>query len=323
VNVAVVLALHALLLGVVAPRMLARASWPARCPRWGIALWQALCASALMAATGAGLALALPALRFSGDLSAVLRECVMALRAQYASPGGALTAAVGAAFAATVLASAGWFVSRELVAAAAGRRAHRDLLRLTAQPWDAQRVGAGDPVVVQHDRLAAYCLPGRGGRIVLTSAALAALRPDELAAVLAHERAHLSGRHHLPLAAAAGLDRAFGSVPLFRIAREQTAVLLEMLADDRASRAAQSLTVASALLRLAAPDQVGPAPIAALGAAETATGDRVRRLLSDRPPVGACGSAMAGLASAALLAVPALVLLTPALILASNPYCPA
>ncbi len=131
----------------------------------------------------------------------------MALRAQYASPGGALTAAVGAAFAATMLASAGWCVSRELMAAAAARRTHRDLLRLTSRPCDPDRAGAADPVVVQHATLAAYCLPGRGGRIVLTSAALAALSPDELAAVLAHERAHLSGRHHLALAAAAGLSR--------------------------------------------------------------------------------------------------------------------
>ena len=182
--------------------------WPARRgpagARGGIALWQALSASALLAAAGAGLALALPALRLSGDLSAVLRECVMAVRAQYASPGGALTAAVGAAFAATMLASAGWCVSRELMAAAAARRTHRDLLRLTSRPCDPDRAGAADPVVVQHATLAAYCLPGRGGRIVLTSAALAALSPDELAAVLAHERAHLSGRHHLALAAAAG-----------------------------------------------------------------------------------------------------------------------
>jgi len=234
VRVATVLALYAVLLAVVPGRVLSRAARPSRCPRWGIFLWQALCASALLAAAGAGLALALPALRLSGDLSAVLRECVMALRAQYAAPGGAFTAAVGAAFASAVLACAGWCVARELIAAAAARRAHRDLLLLTSRPFDPDRAGSADPVVVQHASLAAYCLPGRGGRIVLTSAALDALSPDELAAVLAHERAHLSGRHHLALAAAAGLDRAFGFVPLFRVAREQTAVLVEMLADDRA-----------------------------------------------------------------------------------------
>lgn len=322
-KVAAVLALYALLLAVIPGPVLARSAWPSRSPRWGIALWQALSVSALVAAASAGLALALPAVRLSGDLSAVLRECVMALRAQYASPGGALTAAVGAVFALTVLTSAGWCVARELMAAAAARRVHRDLLRLTARPCDPGRVGAADPVVVQHDSLAAYCLPGRGGRIVLTSGALAALPPEELAAVLAHERAHLSGRHHLALAAAAALDRAFGFVPLVRTARQQTAALLEMLADDRASRDAQPLTVASALLRLATPGQAGATPIAALGAAETATGDRIRRLLANRPPLGVGRSTMAGLASVGLLGVPALVLLTPALLLANSSYCPA
>ena len=87
-RVAAVLALYAVLLAVVPARVLARAAWPSRCPRGGIALWQALSASALLAAAGAGLALALPALRFSGDLSAVLRECAKALRAQYAAPAG-------------------------------------------------------------------------------------------------------------------------------------------------------------------------------------------------------------------------------------------
>lgn len=63
------------------------------------------------------------------------------------------------------------------------------------------------------------------------------------------------------------------------------------------------------------PGEGGAAPIAALGAVETTTGDRVRQLLADRPPGGACGSAMAGLARVGLLAVPPLVLLRPALVL--------
>jgi len=60
----------------------------------------------------------------------------MTLRAQYASPGGALTAASGAVLAMTVLGSAAWCVSRELFTAAAARRVHRGLLRLTARPYD-------------------------------------------------------------------------------------------------------------------------------------------------------------------------------------------
>jgi len=324
VKVAAALGLYALLLALLPARFLARAAWAGRSPRWGVALWQALSASALLAAAAAGFALALPALRLSGDLSQVLRECVMALRAQYASPGGALTAASGAVLAMTVLGSAAWCVSRELFTAAAARRVHRGLLRLTARPYDGAHTGAADPLVVQHDSLSAYCLPGRGGRIVLTSAALDALEPDELDAVLAHERAHLAGRHHLVLAAANGLARAFWFVPLFAIAREQTAVLVEMLADDRASRNGKPLIVAEALLRLAAPPgHPRPVPAGALGATAAATGDRIRRLLADRGPIGSGGKALAAAGSSLLLAGPVLVLLTPALALANSPYCPA
>jgi Zn-dependent protease with chaperone function len=45
-----------------------------------------------------------------------------------------------------------------------------------------------------------YCVPGRLPTIVVTTGALAVLEPEQLAAVLAHERAHLAGRHHLLLA---------------------------------------------------------------------------------------------------------------------------
>lgn len=86
--------------------------------------------------------------------------------------------------------------------------------------------------VIDHAVPAAYCLPGRGRRIVLTSAALTALSDDELNAVLAHERAHLSGRHHLVVAFADGLSRAFPNVPLFRRAQEQVGRLVEMLAEQ-------------------------------------------------------------------------------------------
>jgi len=53
-----------------------------------------------------------------------------------------------------------------------------------------------DVVVVPSDRPAAYCVAGRPRAIVITSAALAGLQEDQLAAVLAHEQAHLGGRHH-------------------------------------------------------------------------------------------------------------------------------
>ena len=329
-NVAALLTLYALMLAFVPGRLLVRASWPARAPRWGVAAWQALSAGTLLAAAGAGLALAVPSLRISMSLSMLLRECVMALRAGYHSPGGALTAAVGATIALVVIVSAVSAVSHELVVAGSARREHRSVLRLAGRRWEPpahtdRRCASAVPLVVEHPSLVAYCLPGRGGRIVLSSAALAALQPAELDAVLAHERAHLAGRHHLVLATSAGLARAFGFLPLFRVGREQTAVLIEMLADDRACRAGEPLTVASALLALAGPSTAGSGmsvPSSALGANQTATGTRVRRLL-DRPvPLRPVGRAVAALGSLLVVLTPLVVLAAPALAMANSSYCP-
>ncbi|MGI5286510.1 M48 family metalloprotease [Nonomuraea polychroma] len=93
-------------------------------------------------------------------------------------------------------------IGGELVAAGQERRRHLALLEMAARR-DVE-LGA---LVLEHNVAAAYCLPGGGGRIVLTTSTLAALDDRRLAAVLAHERAHLRGRHHLLMAVARVLRR--------------------------------------------------------------------------------------------------------------------
>jgi hypothetical protein len=85
----------------------------------------------------------------------------------------------------------------------------------------------------------------------------------KLLSVLAHERAHLRGRHHLLLRAAEGLHQAFPRVAAFREARRALGRLAEMLADDTASRHSGRLTVATTLVCLAEHSMI---PTAALGA---------------------------------------------------------
>ena len=75
------------------------------------------------------------------------------------------------------------------------RRRHRALLALVAH---------GDPdvpgtLVVDHPAAAAYCVPGIRSQVVVSAGTLALLGPYELAAVLAHERAHARERHDLVL----------------------------------------------------------------------------------------------------------------------------
>lgn len=66
---------------------------------------------------------------------------------------------------------------------------------------ESYRRAAGLPhdsiVVVPGPALDAYALPGRPGRIVVSGRLLDSLDPGRRTALIAHEQAHLAGRHHL------------------------------------------------------------------------------------------------------------------------------
>nr|WP_296075929.1 M48 family metalloprotease [uncultured Actinoplanes sp.] len=92
---------------------------------------------------------------------------------------------------------------------------------------------AADDVVMAHDdEPLAVAIPGRPGRILMTTGMARLLGPAERSAVLAHERAHLAHRHHL-LLAAAGAAAAVN--PLLRPVRETVAYLAERWADEDAA----------------------------------------------------------------------------------------
>jgi Zn-dependent protease with chaperone function len=312
VTVAAVLLAYAALLGVGAPRLLRGASWPERAPRLAICLWQALSASVLAAATLAGLALAVPSARISGDLAELLRACVMSLRASYATPGGAAIAGAGLTVTTVLLLRVGYCATGGLLRGSRARRAHARKLAILARP--APELGA---VVVTHPTAAVYCLPGRGRRVVLTTAALAALSDDQLQAVLAHERAHLTGRHHLVLAGADAFARAFPAIPLFMAARAEVARLVELAADDAAVRRHTRLSVAAALAALAG----GGSPDAGLAAGGPTALGRVRRLLRPAHPLGPAHTLLGGVAVAALLLIPVAVAAGPMVAATHAPFC--
>jgi len=124
------------------------------------------------------------------------------------------------------------------------RREHAQAVRI---------VGRTDPAlgatIVDSDVPAIYCLAGRPHTIVVTSGARDVLPNEQLRAALAHEHAHLAGRHHLVLVLARALSRAFPVVGFFDLAAAETARLVEVLADDTAARRHGRRTVAEALLR--------------------------------------------------------------------------
>jgi hypothetical protein len=308
---AVALLGYAALLLTAGPAALVRARWPDAAPRLAIAAWFALMGSAVASVAAGGLALMVPSVRVSTDLARLLASCVMALRAQYAHPGGAALTGAGAVLALAVLARVTWCIARALTQAARARRHHRLRLSLVAAP--VPQLGA---VIVPHHEPAAYCLPGPGGRIVLTTGALGALDDSQLRAVLAHERAHLRGRHHLLVTLAGALSAAFPRVPAFRIACEHVARLAELRADDAASAAAPRLAVAGALLSMSA-----GTPAAALGAAGTADAARVRRLINGPAVISRTRAASIAFTAGAVALVPLLLLAGPAAAVWGMHYC--
>ncbi len=125
------------------------------------------------------------------------------------------------------------------------RRRHRDLVFLLGHVDPATRV-----TVLEHASPTAYCVPGGDHHIVLSAGAVAALDADEMRAVLAHERAHLSARHDLILEFFTVLHHAVPGPVRCEAALSEVHLLVEALADRAALRVEGARPLASALVTM-------------------------------------------------------------------------
>ncbi|ARP70707.1 hypothetical protein LK07_13980 [Streptomyces pluripotens] len=239
----------ALTAAVPAPRALARAAWPEREPVVALWVWQCLVASVLLCCL-ASLVLGTAAV-FHTVRDHVFAPAPPAVTAAYdlsAAPVWATTLtgllACGAAWTTAVLA-------RELVEARRSRGQARAHLRERAPELPAGLpVARGPMLVLEEEYPDAWWMPGHPPQLVVTTGALQRLTDRQLDAVLTHERGHARAHHdwllHLSTALAAGFPR----VPLFTHFCEQTHRLVELAADDAASRRCGHLTTALALIEL-------------------------------------------------------------------------
>lgn len=285
-------------LAAVAPGWLARARWVARAPRLGIAAWYAT----LTAGVGAVVtALVLLATGWAGAWESM---CALWVWCRDALQGGHGTAGRGAAgllllVAAGLVGRLAWSATGMLRARSRQRHHHADAVGLLG------RVDPGSgATVVAHPRPAAWLVPGRRGAVVVTSAAVAHLSGDELASVVAHERAHARGRHHLLVAPVTVLARAFPALALFGHARDEVSRLVEICADDAATVRHRRIDLARALVCVAEAAAHRP-PTGVLAAAGGDATERVHRLLCPPDPLpvkarAAIGVALVGLAAAPL-----------------------
>ncbi|MFD6230102.1 M56 family metallopeptidase [Streptomyces sp. NPDC060232] len=158
----------------------------------------------------------------------------------------------------------------------------------------------------------AYALPGRRGRVVVTTGMLALLSSRERRALFAHERAHLAGRHHRFLLA---VQLAARANPFLRPLRTAVAFTAERWADEEAASSVGSRrTVARAVGKAALVSRGAPAATLAGFADAGPVPRRVAALLGPAPstswwpraltPVGmaawgaAAGTAVSALSSA-------------------------
>ena len=265
------LAAFAAAAGWLAPAALIRLRWLARTPRLAVAAWLLTVAGLFAAAVGIGVAATLPLISDVGGLREFVHRCPQWLAAIRSHPGPLTLAILGAALVACLAAAAVWSVLAQLRQLRVDARHHLELLIATGQSHRAL-------AVVPDPRPAAWSLAADKGHVVLTSAAVSTLTADELTAVVAHETAHLHGRHHLLLAITRAAQLAV-PCPLTRLAAVEVAQLLEMRADDVAAARTHPDTVAMALLRLTA---VLPAGALGAGGGETAV-RRLRRLVEPAP----------------------------------------
>lgn len=271
------LLIFATVVAAAAPRLLPRAGWAYRSPRLGIAAWYAVLATVTLSVASAGILWLAP---WQGPHSAAClawRWCMGAAHGDFGVVGRTI-AAVLVVSAAVLAARIALTVARVARTASARREQHRELLTVAGRRD--LRLGA---TVVEHARPAAYTLAGRDRRVVVTTGALQVLAVDELAAVLAHERAHARGRHDLLIDGVRLLEAACPKVMLFSAARTQLARLVEIRADEVATTRHAPISLARALVAMACASTATPVGALAVSGGDAA--ERLHRLLTPPAPL--------------------------------------
>jgi Zn-dependent protease with chaperone function len=316
VTITAVLVAYAAGVGMLGAGMLARAGWPVRAPLLAIVTYLAAAWSVLAALALAGLTLAVHATALGGALSQLIGACVLRLRATYATPGGMAGAGAGLVLTGTIAVRTAVTAARHLRLTRQQALRHAQTARLVGRP----EPGLG-AVLVEHSQPAAYCVAGRHPTVILTTAAVRILAPGQLEAVMAHERAHLTWRHHRLVAMARISRRALPFLPLMRDAETQVERLVELHADDAAAQARDPDSLATALVVMAAAGAAALAPGSAatasapvLASAATDAAQRIHRLLRPAEPLGRSRRLLLRAMAAGLVLGPPILALAPAVL---------
>ncbi|MGW3307663.1 M56 family metallopeptidase [Streptomyces sp. NPDC001073] len=295
------------LAAVVAPRLLARADWPDHEPVLALWVWQCvvaavlLCCALSMTLSAAAAWQAVRGHVFANAPHGVVDAYPLVTTGPWAAT-TAVALACGGAWTAAMLV-------REVVRARARRRQRRAELLVRAPVLPGEEPGAEPLVILEGERSDAWWMAGAAPQLVITTAALRRLKGRQLDSLLAHEQGHAQARHDWLLHCSGALANGFPQVPVFAAFRDEMHRLVELAADDMASRRFGRLTTALALVELNEDRGVfGPCPTP-----HAHVPQRVNRLLT--PPDRLTALRRVGLSATAALVpvVPVLVAFVPGL----------
>jgi Zn-dependent protease with chaperone function len=305
---ALALGLLAALLAWPVPAALARAHWPQRDPLAALVCWQAIGLAGGLSIIGALLVHGLAP--WGHSLPEAWWHWVTRQPPEGAVRGDHWVAQTLAAVLALELLGV---LLLSLVRTARTRRRHRALLELVVEPAAAGE----DTRLLDHPAPVAFCIPGARPLLVLSSGMVAELDGAQVDAVVAHERAHLAEHHHLLLLPFVAWRAALPVLPAADRAHDAVRDLVEMRADDVALGSLtgpdRRRTLAAAIVAVVA-GVGGQLPDGALAVTGGAVAVRVRRLLAPAAPLPAASRAAALACAVALLLVPTVLLVLPALV---------
>jgi beta-lactamase regulating signal transducer with metallopeptidase domain len=277
VSVAACLLLFSFVVLAVGPPVLRRLTHTGDSPRLGVAAWMTAIASVLVSWAAATMFTLADLVHHWNHPGSVLAHCLATLR-------GLAVGKAGTALQLGLLVLVGLGAVAVTISAA---RLVRMLMRMRNQTHGhasavhlvGRRQTGLDAVIIDAPEPAAYCIAGRPHAVVITSAALATLTKPQLEAILAHERAHLDGRHPEIVAVARSLAKTFPGLRLMAEGAHHISRLLEMCADDAAAREHGRQPILDGILALTG---ATPVPSGAMGAAGIAVLDRAERLADAR-----------------------------------------
>ena len=290
-SIAVCLLLYSAAVLVFGPPVLTRLTRSGHAPHLAIAAWLAAIASVLSTWLVAAVLVVVDVARHWDSPAAVLAACITRLHAVAVGDVGiapqsgllALAAAASAATATLVVR-----LARAVVRLRGTAHEHARAVHIVGC-----RTADENVMVLEAHEPAAYCVAGRPPAIVVTTAALAVLDDEQIAAVLAHEGAHLAGHHPQLVSALRALVTVLPRVRLMTVGAAEVSRLLEMCADDVAVRQHGRSALLSGLMGLAG---AASAPAAALGAANVAVLSRAERLVASPPALAVRARARTALA---------------------------